>query len=158
MENLHRILEKRWIIGSAGQLYVKNKLLFFLEKSRFAVSMRMRKAKVTVAGVTKIPVQFLKSPLPYIKVQRVQGPRFSEKQHSDPNAKLIPTFYSGDKQKKRKRTKNHILYRNWQTIFEDKLPMFPDKSSVKCREVFSRVRCLLRSRRMSFRNCSTKWH
>jgi len=50
-------------------------------------------------------MQFLKSPLPYIKVQRVQGPRLSEKQNSDRNAKLIPTLYSGDKQKKRKRKK-----------------------------------------------------
>jgi hypothetical protein len=72
----------------------------------------MQKLKITVVGVTKIPMQFLKSPLPYIKVQTVQGLRFSEKQHSDCNAKLIPTLYSGDIQKKRKRTKNHNLCRN----------------------------------------------
>jgi len=67
---------------------------------------------LVVAGVTKTPMQFLKSPLPYIKVQRVHGPRFSDKQNSDRNAQLIPTLYSGNKQKKRKRKKNHILCRN----------------------------------------------
>jgi hypothetical protein len=33
----------------------------------------------------------------------------------------------------------HVLGKNWKTIFEQKLPVFQEKSFVACREIFSEV-------------------
>ena len=40
-------------------------------------------------------MQFLKSPLPHVKVQIVQGPRFSDKQNSDRKREINPDALFG---------------------------------------------------------------
>ena len=70
---------------------------------------------------------------------KITGSMFFEGMNSDTYVRLILTPLFEGLKRRNKSSLIHTLYKNRKTIFDDILPVFEEKCSVVCREIFPEV-------------------